>query len=363
MDVFSVNKTDYTNGKIINNIDSLIWVEKYKDPSEFTIQGPTTLAFRNSLAIGTFISHPDTKELMVVETHSIDETKEDGPAFLEVKGRSVQALALENRVGTMSVTSGWTGTITTRDFTVTLGDVNTWDQIVSLITSFVKTSLMGSAENIPNFNVSTNIPGTDPDSEERVLERIATIADSVDKMLDSINAGLQVKRPEPGRPTLDFLIHKGVDRSSTVRFDWRFGDVDKARYFWTEENYKNAAYVASDTHGLRIRPAGVTGWDLQIMPVNASDWKDVSGTLTYIGNIFKRRGNDAIRKQKKETIIDATIAKSTRYTYGVDYNIGDIVHVTGNYGINSTMRVVEYALTFDKTGASGFPTLEAIPEL
>jgi hypothetical protein len=46
--------------------------------------------------------------------------------------------------------------------------------------------------------------------------------------------------------------------------------------------------------------------------------------------------------------------------FRVDYNIGDIVYVVGDYGVSQKMRVTEYAEILDENGSSAFPTLELV---
>lgn len=56
-------------------------------------------------------------------------------------------------------------------------------------------------------------------------------------------------------------------------------------------------------------------------------------------------------------IVEAVVSNKSKYKYGVDYNIGDVVTVNGKYGISKQMRVVEHALTLDENGITSIPTL------
>lgn len=48
------------------------------------------------------------------------------------------------------------------------------------------------------------------------------------------------------------------------------------------------------------------------------------------------------------------------YIYGVDYYLGDIVKLVGDYGLSTKARVTEYTRSYGPAGYKSFPTLEAI---
>ena len=53
----------------------------------------------------------------------------------------------------------------------------------------------------------------------------------------------------------------------------------------------------------------------------------------------------------------------TRYTYRVDYNMGDVVAVEGNFGLRERRRVVEFVEIVDDTGSVGLPTFASFDRL
>jgi hypothetical protein len=82
--------------------------------------------------------------------------------------------------------------------------------------------------------------------------------------------------------------------------------------------------------------------------------------LIYTLAVLAERGRKALRNQNTITIAQADIAETTRYQYRVDFNVGDLVTVDGNFDQMAKMRVVEYAEVEDENGYSGHPTL-ALP--
>ena len=100
MDIFTLEhvRSSYKNGASVNGLRKKQWVERYLEPGEFTLIGEPTDQLREQLAIGTLISHIDTKEVMIVEDHTIEERSGSAPIFT-ITGRSLDSFA-ESRVVT-----------------------------------------------------------------------------------------------------------------------------------------------------------------------------------------------------------------------------------------------------------------------
>lgn len=363
MDIFSLDRTSYMNGRLINNIESCLWIERYLEGGEFTITGDPTPQFRSDLAVGTLLSHVDTKEVMIVTSHEIDESKDD-EVKLVIKGISVEKYMMLNRFITMGSTFGLNDPTSDAPHEFTLLSNMLWIQAVILMEDFLESSIMGTAENFPNLNVTTTLSGGGF-PQERVVKR-GVLYPEVIRLLKSGDYGIKVVRPTvAGDTTLDLIVHAGADLRTSVQFTWIGGDVEKARYYWSIDKDKNSAYVVAKYYGLRIRPSGVTGWDLRVMGVDASDWEtkyvEPSGLeLARIDAILTARGNEGLSDNNKAEIIDATISPNSRWVYRRDYNVGDIVYVIGNHGVSAPMRVTEFAENMDESGESGYPTLSVL---
>lgn len=374
MEFFTLNKTTYTDGAGFAGYDTAVWIERYNRPSEFTFTADPDPDLMATLAPETFISHTDTGMVMMVESHMIDKN-EDGVNKLEIKGRDVATIAMENRVVTYNPSPDltlwdWTGTLAEifLPYKYNFTTATRRAHASAIITDYLITPHMNSAEAYPNLRVLTTGTWPSETSYERTVEKLNTVAEAVYKLLQSADGGLKIERPNASHATLDFIIHPGTDLTTTVIFDWYSKEVEQARYIWAVQNRKNAAYIATDNYLQVIRPGSTTGWNLRVMPVDATDWKVAAGEMSVtssakldeIRSNLRARGQDAINKSLDISILDATISKTSSYKYGVDYNIGDKVFVVGEYGVSDIMRVVEYATTIDKTGESGFPTLAAV---
>lgn len=385
MDFFGLDFTDYNNGQIINGIDSAVWVERYRDPGEFKIIGEPTEAFRRDLFIGRLISHTDTYEVMMVETHEIDESKEGTP-MLVVSGRSVEAIVMENRTVNPGLgpaeepgyTQGFEippsegSDFVTQTTGLPIGGIATWEQVAYLINRYCVDNEPGyTDENIPNLEVQVDISRDDPYPLDRLI-KINTLYDEVLPLLESFDGGIRVERPaaplsHDGK--LWFVVHEGNDLREQVQFEYVRGDVENARYLWSAKNVRNKAYVRSKYYGLVVEPYftytgdHLTGWSNRVKHVDVSDFTNyyTGADSTIIAAMFQFlyfKGWDEIVKTATDmAIVDATISGTSQFRYRHQYQMGDVVFVRGNYGMEVPMRVIEYAESMDKDGESGSPTL------
>lgn len=364
MDVFTLDRDEYNNGTPVHGIDSVLWVERYNREGEFKIEGKPTHELLSTLADGTLISHTNTDTIMMVESHSIDESKE-GKTKAEFIGRTVDEILMENRVVTLSdhISDAFTFDVSFYPMEFNFPAWNSWDQASNLMYRFLTDPDNLPAEAIPNLVIRQDIGGSETSPTSRLLTKLSLVSKSVRELLDVSGAGLKIERPNESHPgEIHFVVHKGSDKSLDVRFDWNFGDLESARYLWSNKGYKNGAYVSTDAYTLRSFPYGVTGWDLRLMPVDAGDWKKDDPTpdettFAEIVSILGARGKDAIDRQGLVHLIDTKVSTKSRWTYNLDYKLGDLVSVAGNYDTSAVMRVVEYAATLDETGSTGFPTL------
>jgi len=96
VDVYRIQKSDWLPDKIIEGYTSFIWTERFLEPSEFQLKTQLIDSTRISLPEGSLISHRETDEVMLVETHAIGYDSDRVPE-LTVTGRSLESF-LENRI-------------------------------------------------------------------------------------------------------------------------------------------------------------------------------------------------------------------------------------------------------------------------
>lgn len=360
MDFITIDSTNFQTGQVINDIKSAKWVERYREPGEFEIRCSPYDSIRTQLALGTLISHIDTRDVMMVETHEINEP-EDGDPEMIITGRSLVAF-FENRIAS-GTTLPQTDPTTNKDNVYEFAARVPENQLLVLIRAQITDGILGAADIVPNVTVQSTI-STGAALEQIVVPR-GQLSVEVTKLLEEIDCGIQVNRPAPGTTSaLNFLLHQGVDKSDQVIFASQFGDLDSVRYFWSNREYKNSTLVIGKYTSKLIRNATATGLDMRIMVTDATDYDEKliasPSNATKVDGILRHRGIIDLKKNRIQKVIEPTISANNRYNYRTHYNIGDLVYIQGNYGISEQMRVVEYAEFEDENGEVGIPTVKAL---
>lgn len=98
MDFVRLGADDYVPNKLIEGYNVLIWTERFQTHGEFELRSYDVDRLKKLLPEGTFVSHLETKEVMKVETHSIELVGEgeDAAPEITIKGRQVSTI-FENR--------------------------------------------------------------------------------------------------------------------------------------------------------------------------------------------------------------------------------------------------------------------------
>jgi hypothetical protein len=105
-----LNPTDpmkMEQGILIPHLKSKMWIERYDQAGEFTFVADVKSGVRDLLPIGSFVSHVDTPEIMIVENHEISD-KKDTDAEITISGRGFESDFESRIVGSNKVfpTSG-----------------------------------------------------------------------------------------------------------------------------------------------------------------------------------------------------------------------------------------------------------------
>ncbi len=369
MELFKYNADlTFTGGEPIVGIDRVSWIERYRDPGEFEITGRLSSGLKAFLPLGAIISHANTMELMIVENREISEEIDSDPK-IKITGRSFESY-LQNRV--VGGAQTFISPPATLDGAVyELPAQATWLQAVQLIREHIVTGVTQSVDDaVPNVDATSTVTGTGV-SEARVIKR-GSVHERLLELLEIDDLGIRGNRRNKfltdfSNSNTHLVIYKGQDKTSTVIFSAKAGDITSADYLWTLKHAKNSAlvtgrYVETMVFGIR------TGYLRRVLYVDASDLDGhltavpTGAALTTMRNKMAIRGRQALKANKEIFLTAADISVTSSYRYRSDYNIGDTVMIDGTYGTNERMRVVEYAEIEDENGESGHPTLRTLED-
>lgn len=350
----TANPTELSYGEGISKYESALWVERYREPGEFKLEGRLSSGLREFLPIDSFVTHMDTEEVMIVENHEIKQPDDEDP-YIAVSGRSFTSYLERRQLGDQALTNEVTDYVLTSD--------QTWDQAVKLINDHVvdPANINGRLIGVDVINTASGTVTT----EERTV-RPNDILTSVTDILKVDDLGIRMVRPTPTDDLLYFVIYRGDDVSKKVRFSHLRGDLKNIEYLFSNKKYYNRALIRGRWVQATINPGTHVNFDQRTMLVDASYIDErqpaypSNPALALIIAAMQIIGDQALKAQNNVAITQADVSDTTNIRYRRDYNLGDLVTVDGDFGTSAVMRVIEYAETEDQDGTTGHPSL-AIP--
>lgn len=357
----------HPNGAVaVSGFTKGTWVERYRGPGEFSVEGPIYSGLLEQLPVGGLVSTTGSLEPMVVENHELKDSTSSDPV-VKISGRSLDAL-LDYRVVGRDVY--YDGDNTTAE--IVLSSDTAHEQASALMAR----ELTGASNDVvPNLVVSTwykeqGLPVKA--AESRVATR-GTLTSAVKALLEVDDAGLKAVRPHTFSSAWDqyptnyvFYIHHGRDLTDTVGFSYASGELESTDYFWSDKARYTAALVVGSNITYPVNVGPETGFDRRVLMIDGSDIDQdyeppiTGGTLTTLQGYMQTRAEDQIGRLNYKSIARVDISRRARFQYQEDYELGDIVNVFGNYGITQQMRVTEFVRTFDPSGNTAYPTLTSI---
>lgn len=372
MDIFKFNNpiapTLMQEGELLNGFTEKTWIERYREPGEFTLKAFVSSGLKDALPIGSFISHVDSSEIMIVENREINDN-EGEPSVVTFTGRSFDSFFEQRHVRQNQVFPR----VDPNHGDFKMSPDTPANQAVLLIKDSIDASVLHDLRAaLPYVDVSSTV--TSGRGAWRVAKRGSTLSEELIKLLEVQNLGIRNYRPgtRPGGlddTNINVVVHQGVDRRSTVIFSYDRGEVLNADYLWSFKPHKTAVYMITrwvEDFFYVGEPTDFNESDMRVMFVDASDI-DQDLTSAPTGEDFnvvhvemQQRANEVLDLKKPITISKADIPKTnTKPKFRTDYDIGDLITVKGDYNEVQAMRVTEYVEIEDQNGEQGYPTLVA----
>jgi hypothetical protein len=360
-----VNRTLMREGRLITGPTlSKMWIERYADEGEFEITALARDGLQLQLPRGCYISHVDTDEIMVVEDHQISSDRDSEPV-VKITGRSFETILNRRVVG---ANRGFpTTSVPGEGYPIPAW--YSWIQIQSLILRHIRTDLVNDSDIIPFVEVLVDASG-DPEKEDRVIKR-GDLYVRVKELLAVDKLGIKTVRPGPWSDTVNpdstaIVIHQGRDRSDQISLDYHQGDIDSADYLWSDRKKKNCAYVTGKWVQTIVDTTR-TGDERRMMHVEASDIDQdqtevpTGLTRTFILAAMRARGRQEMAKQNGVALVKVDASKNRQNAiFRTDYNVGDLITISGDYAETAKMRVTEHVEIEDENGFTSYPTLSSI---
>ena len=354
--LYYIYDTDFVLKKILDSYLSSIWTVRYDQYGDFEICAPYSKDIFDEIKLDDYVMRPDSDRMMVVEDIQIQTDAEGGNQII-FSGRSAESI-LDRRVL----------------FDQTIVDGNTQDGIASLL----------NANAISPSDANRKLPVVFRKSEDAVITALETAYQFAGETLYEAIKSLCVEGsigfrllPDLNAKNFIFELYNGVDRSyhqtdrPYVMFSPDFDNIITSSYVSSKKEYKNVAYAAGEGEGSERTVISVYSGETEASGLSRRelyvDAGSVSSTTSdgqitesdYLGQLASR-GSEELEKVKSTTFFEGEVDTSRQFVYGVDFEIGDIVQLQNEYGVEGCARITELVLSDDQNGSTSVPTFTSI---
>jgi hypothetical protein len=353
--------------KLVEGHKSLIWTERFGSFGDFErtsedvggtlealplytevggVQKPTLLTLRNSTVP------------MVLETHKIEKRPESAPLITSV-GRSFETV-LDRRTTVKTPPGGGNPILPWTSVQKTAVDA-AYDVIYKIVVQ----GTASLADIIPEIELKTPIRPAGyvaPTADQNYQVDPGELYAWVMGQLQADKYGLRaVRPPDLSKTKISIEMYTGEDRTQKVVFDARFDQFDNTTYLLSQAGWKNVDQVTGAADSLEVVADGNTYSGLN-RRVTYLDGKQIatgapSSTLT---NMLTTLGKVDLAKQLETALFSGEVSRQMGALYGKDYFLGDVVKLTGNYGLSQFVRISEFIRSEDAGGEKAYPTFESL---
>ena len=361
--------------ELINQFTSAIWTERYSSAGDMQLVVPATPYNLRLLRAGTFIGLRGTKEIMMLETQSVDK------GLLTVTGSSLVKFLGERMA--------W---FRNEDFDESsspklVADLVRTTTPAQMISTAVQYMAIDPEPYSPGFAQANldwdrdTIPGlelgavSESGTSKQLTFPNGPLYDGIQRLATDEGVGIKLylesAQYSTGTWVLKFATYLGKDRTSgqevnaLVRLTPKLDSLSDVKEIGSLANYKNVIYVnyknKISIHYTEPSLPIPEGFDRRVLLVEAQDiYLATEAKITAYRETVAR--NEAAKHIYVQTV-DGQISPQIGYQFRTDYNLGDIIELEGFTGILSKARITEYIRSQDQFGEREYPTLAVIDPL
>ncbi|MBQ1538787.1 MAG: siphovirus ReqiPepy6 Gp37-like family protein [Ruminococcus sp.] len=335
---------------VLDAAKSIIWINRFQAAGTFEIYTRANTELLTLLGSRETYWTREGKDdnVMVTETVRLTTSAEDG-AYIIISGNGAESFLARRIIPKQTVWQGKTAEYIIRDM------INANIGGNASVTRKVPRIVLGDWLHDTTRTIDKQVTG------KNLLEAISDICAEWEygfKMVQS-------------NGTFTFQLYKGTDRSynqSTndyVVFSPEWDNLGDTEYTRDKTTLYNAVYVAGEGEGSNrviAELGGESGLQRRELWVDARNESSTTegGTLTpmmyYL--MLRQQASETIDNNTETVSFEGEVLDTSSYIYGVDYNLGDIVQVETEYGIQAAARVTGITEVEDESGYQLRPTLE-----
>lgn len=330
---------------VIESQTSLQWTRRYHEAGEFELHLPITAYNVKLLTRGNVVFVRGKKEAGVIEEIEL-ETKSYTDEM------SVSGRFLERYLGRRIIRGRY---IANSKKTEVIMRELVYNNCINVNAPY-KIPMLELGEE-KGLGVSTSFQAT----YKNVLKYI-------EKLAQSAEVGFRC-RPDFTNKKIIFEAYEGTDHSvgqsknNRVFFSDDYDNISVAQYEENDKPYISKVYVGGsgeypDRTIVPVENKALTGVELREAFLNASGIKsdDYSTTAQYQEALYQR-GLEYLTENALSQSFEAETTAINNFTYGVDYDLGDIVTIRKNsWGLSQDLRLTEMNETYEKGAYTLSPT-------
>lgn len=385
MDLYTMNE-NFIAMDVIDEFISAIWTERYSACGDVQLIVPPTDLLVSQLAEGTFLGLRGSKEVMQLETQSIEN------GLMKVVGNSL--------VDFLNERPAWFKNTETHDATNRIVDLTVVGKPGQVIADAVEdmvinTTAFAFPDNVANLQwAAEEIEGLvlgavdTSGSDERITINIGGLYSAIAQIAEKYGVGISLYLDEAKVDTgfvLKFKTYRGVDRTSDgpgdlVRLQPALESLSDIKELRSIAQYKNVAYVYYEGEisvhyedPLNI-PEGFARRVLVTDAVGEPIGRKYTGSYGYGGGTYTnyvvgpaekvafraQNAKDALANFNYIRAIDGQTSPDNEYKFGEDYFLGDLIELQGLTGNIAKARVTEYIRSQDQSGEREYPTISVV---
>lgn len=331
---------------VIDYYKSLIWSKRYYDIGDCEIYVSASVETLNILQKGYYLMRDDDEMLCRIESIELDTDVENGD-FLIVTGYDCRKILNQRIIWNQT---NFNGTVE--------------NYIRKLITDNIISPSV-TARKIDNFQLGASNGFTETIDEQVTYD---ALDEKIKEICQAYGYGWKITF-NPETKIFTFNIYKGKDRSYAqtendyVVFSSEFDNIISSKYVTDSSNIRNVALVAGEGEGIDRKrfvygsASGINRYEVYVDAKDISSKTEEGVTINY-DEALKARGLEKLAEYDVVTAFEGEVEPNYSYKYKEDYDLGDIVQVVNDYGIEAGARITEVIESHDENGYSVIPTFE-----
>jgi hypothetical protein len=345
--------TNFNIMGFVDSFSSFIWTDRYQEIGDFELVLPMTESLKDEIKADYYIQNALSDRTMIVEKFEIETDDIDG-STLTTSGSSLETI-LKRRI----LLSQYTLKGTLEDAIATLLN----DCIISP---------ENEKRKINNFYFRKSGDSRIEDIEvDTQYERGDNLYDVVQAMCIDKDVGFKITLDDENN--FIFQLYKGLDHTYEqndrpyIVFAHDLDNLISNNYIEDYTDYKNVTLVDGenddDGNPKSITVGTIQGLSRREMYTNASGTTsknddDTTMTDSEYYELLTKKGNEDLKDNIYNVNCDGEMTSYGEYTYGNDFEIGDLIQVRNEWGYEFNATITEFIMSQSDSGYEVYPTFK-----